>query len=112
MEQNLTHAELHATLAGGWTVRSFVAATDDVLVTEVANPTDQPLALLVSTWTPPTDATFPASSGIRGDAAWATRETFAGKVTPEQTDGKPRPTIAARWVSRAALAMRILRRNR
>ena len=107
LEQRLAAAELRAALDGGWTVRSFVAATRDALVAEVANPTDKPLSLRIATWTPLADDTFPSAAGVRGDLTWATRETYSGMFTLEQTDGKPRPNIQARWVSRAALATRV-----
>ena len=107
MEQDLARAEMRADVGGGWSLRAFVAATCDALVVEVINPTDKPIPLRISTWTPPASKVFPASAGSQGDAHWATRETYAGTVTPEQTDGKPRLAMPARWVSRAALATRI-----
>ena len=111
MEQDILNAEVRTTLTVAECnikMRSWIAAKENILVTEIAIGGDKPLSLAVTTWVPALDA-FPihkrwqrlhlisgyyaSDTGTENEIIWATRESYRG-------DG-------VRWVSRAAIAVSV-----
>ena len=111
MEQDILNAEVRSTLTvDECTVRmkSWLAAAENILITDITIDGDKPLSVAVSTWVPALDA-FPihkrwqrlhlisgyyaSDTGAEKDIIWSTRETYRG--------------AGVRWVSRAAIAARL-----
>jgi len=98
-EQNIPQAMVYGKSTAGFETRSWIAANDNVMVTELASLQKTPLSMQVSLWSRAGHPVFPTASGVKdGSVLWATRESFSGK----------RGHYTARWVSRVAAATRVL----
>ena len=111
MEQDILNAEVRTDLSVDRNVihmRTWVAATENLIITDLWTEGDTSLPITVETWTPSPDA-FPAKrwetlhehnglytshAGVEHPVVHVTRETHAG--------------IDVRWVCRAAIATRLV----
>ena len=110
IEQDICDADVRITLSVDKSIvymRSWVAATENLMRTDLWSEGEQSLPVTIETWTPTNDAYpakrwdvlhehngfYPTQAGVDGDIIWASRETHQG------------PDV--RWVARAAIATRL-----
>lgn len=96
-EQNILRGEVDTTMTiGGQPVvmKTWVAANDNLLVTQIRSTGTAPVRLEARTWSGATNpmSGFTQTAGVSGTTAWAARTTPSG----------------SRYVSRAALATRVI----
>ncbi|MDG4826988.1 discoidin domain-containing protein [Asanoa sp. WMMD1127] len=96
-EQNILRGEVDTTMTiGGQPVvlKTWVAANDNLLVTQIRSTGSAPVRLEARTWSGATNPMggFTQTAGASGNTTWAARTTPGG----------------SRWVSRAALASRLI----
>ncbi|GAA3771415.1 hypothetical protein GCM10022225_68290 [Plantactinospora mayteni] len=99
-EQNILRGEVDTTMTiGGQPVvlKTWLAADDNLLVTSIRSTGTAAVRLEARTWSGATSPMggFTQTSGVAGNTTWASRTTPSG----------------ARWVSRAALASRLVGTN-
>ncbi|QHW32096.1 hypothetical protein GZH47_15600 [Paenibacillus rhizovicinus] len=97
-EEDILNAQIGTDMSIGGvpvTMNTWEAADRNVVVTDLTSLGDKPVSLEVSTWTGALSPkpTLTTNAGLDGDTMWATRETAPGDKY---------------WVSRAALATRII----
>ncbi|GAA1857469.1 hypothetical protein GCM10009687_25710 [Asanoa iriomotensis] len=99
-EQNILQGDVDTTMTiGGQSVvlKTWVAANDNLLVTQIRSTGTAAVRLEARTWSGATApmSGFTQTSGVSGNTTWAARSTPGG----------------SRWVSRAALASRLVGAN-
>ena len=96
-QQDMLNAEVRTTLAyGNVNMRSWVSATQNLLVTDVWTTGTSNVTISVDTWTRNDNtSTFPVSTGVDANGiCWASRETGSGSGYD--------------WTCRAALATKVI----
>ncbi|MBE1491829.1 discoidin domain-containing protein [Plantactinospora soyae] len=96
-EQNILRGDVDTTMTIGGqpvTMRTWTAANDNLMVTSIQSRGTGPVRLEAQTWSGSQDARsgFSNTAGVSGSTTWAARSTPTG----------------SRWVSRAALATRLV----